>query len=125
MKKPISIAVVLFVLHTLEEIAFHFWNSDALTISIASFVGLPPIWIYWIVQFVLYLFLLSLLLIPQVTKSNVALVVLGIILLFEFQHPLVALYSKQYEGGLYSGTLLALFALRYWKKLLKSFSSKH
>ncbi len=117
MEKLIGIALLLFILHTLEEAIFGFWNTDASTLWASGFTGLPPIMIYWLVQLVLYFLLLLILFVPRIRGWSWALALLGVVLLFEFQHLIVAVQSQHYEAGLYSGSILGLFGVFYLVQL--------
>jgi hypothetical protein len=41
-EKLIGVALLLFALHTLEEAAFAFWDTDISTLWALDFTGLPP-----------------------------------------------------------------------------------
>ena len=116
MKKYINIAFVLFILHTAEEATFQFWQSDASTLWASALTGLAPASVYWIGQFVAYLFLL-LLLATRIGEQKWAQVLLGVVLVLEFQHLFVALQPQHYEPGLVSGAVLGIFSLFYWRAL--------
>ncbi len=119
MKKFIGIAFFLLIIHTVEEAVFRLWATDPITLLVSNFVNIQPIWVYWIGQIILYIFLLYLLLADNARRLRWTLVLLGIILLLEFVHPFVAFQSQHYEAGLYSGTILGLYGFLYWKQLLK------
>lgn len=123
MKRLIEIAFVLFFVHTAEEAMFRFWETDFLSLWASNLTNIQPIWVYWMGQIALFTFLFLLLLIPRIRDSAWTRALLGIILLFEFEHPLVAFQSQHYEPGLYSGIVLSLCGLVYWKKLFQSFNS--
>ena len=123
MRKFIPLAITLFLLHTFEEAAFSFWKTDFTTIQISRILNLSPFTTYWIGQFVLYLFLMLLLLIPYfATRWTLGL--LGLLLLLEFWHPIIALHSAHYEAGLISGTILGVFSIFYFVRFLKAQSKR-
>lgn len=114
MRKNIWVATGLFGFHTLEEAVTGFWHSDFLTLLLSSFFNLSPVVTYWLGQIALYMFLAWLLYTAPLIRSKWPLVILGAILLFEFQHPIAALWSGHYESGLLTGVALALYALVFW-----------
>lgn len=111
------------MLHTVEEAIFRLWLTDPFTLSVSNIVGIQPILTYWIGQIILYVFLSLLLFFTSVRALKWTLILLGIILLLEFIHPIVTLQSGHYEAGLYSGTILFFYGIFYWKYLFKYFNS--
>lgn len=117
MKKYLISIGILFVLHTLEETLFSFWNTDYFTLLVSSRLNIPAVVIYVGIQVGLYLFLAYLIF---GKSSRVALFVLGFILLFELTHIVVAISSHSYTPGLLTGILLLIAALPFFSNLLNT-----
>ena len=120
MRKYVLIAALLFVLHTAEEALFRFWNSDSLTLALSNALHLAPGVVYWSGQILFYTFLMSLLCIPRLIKNKILLTILGLLLLFEFQHLIIAAQSGQYQPGLITGVILAFYGILYGYRLIKN-----
>ena len=119
LKNIFAFSIPLFILHTLEEVLFRLWNTDAFSLTASNLLHIPPVSVYWLGQVLLYTFLASLLYLPRFGTHKAPLVLLGFGFLFEFEHSIVALQSGQYEPGLVTGTLLALYGLFFWFSLIK------
>ena len=129
MKKNITIAIILFISHTIEEAFSLFWLTDNAIRVLSKNMSLSPVVIYWLVQLVLYVFLFIVLQFSTKKFKSITYSLLGIILLFEFHHPWKALSLGTYTPGLYSGLFLGLFGIYFWaifiKLLIKNYDKQN
>ncbi len=115
------IAIIIFILHGLEEYATQFYTIDKsylITIGSISTTGST----FLIYQFVLWALLgLAYILIVRGKWSKVLSVVVGLILLFESQHLYEVALTGKYYPGAYTAILFPIIAFFFWKELLKSY----
>lgn len=106
--------VILFALHTLEEILTAFWSTDPSIISLATHLGVQPFAIYSVIQIVAYIFLVVLSLLLHTRYERWTLPLLGFVLISEFSHPIAAIQVGGYVPGLVTGTALAIAGVLFW-----------
>lgn len=113
MRKELAIASILMLLHTIEEAVFYFWQSKP--------VGLPYLNVYVLGQIALYSFLAYTFF---RSKSKVLYGVVGAILIYEVVHIVTSWNMRGYTPGLVTATIIILFAIQYWRKLITISSIK-
>lgn len=105
MKRTLIIVTALMVIHSLEEIVSYFLFAHP--------VGLPSLYVYIPGQVVLFSLLAFVLWKP---KSKIALVAVGIILLYEIIHLVSAWQAGMYTPGLITAIPLIICIIPYWLK---------
>ncbi len=116
MRRLVEIAIGLFILHTIEESASSFWDTDPLTNAVAQMLHVQPFWLYWGGQALLYGFLATLLFTRNGVIRKCGPIVLAILLLAELEH-LAAGLNFGYTAGLLTGTLLSAYGVFYATRL--------
>ncbi len=116
MKTLTIIAFVLFVAHAIDEYVSGFYLIDATFRAIANASGTSSLFVFLVEQMVGAILFASAIYRP----TTVLQIIIGMLLVFEFSHPLLALSSRVY-AGVATGSLLALFSFMYWRKLLRTF----
>ena len=124
MKRIVVISTVLFALHSAEEALTKFWETDPSFLLTKTF-GLKPEVAYWLAQSLLYIFLFLTYRYLHTPREKATLFVLGVILAFEFWHPLATLQAGTYVSGLVTGMLISVFSVWYWVKLYNYLKDKH
>jgi hypothetical protein len=123
MRNATMVAAVLFVLHTIDEISSSFWQSDLMSLAVSGALHITPLIVYGLVQIILYAFLATIILLPLKKGRRFWYGILGLILLFEFQHLLAAI-SGAPTSGLFTGLALSIFAIYFWVIYIKNLSAK-
>ena len=121
MKKYILIATLLFIFHTAEEAFTQFWKINSFLLT--KIFGFEPMVSYWIAQPILYVFSFVTYRCLHTKHEKKTLFILGLILLYEFWHPLASLRAGTYTSGLLTGTLISIFSIYYWTKLYRYLKS--
>lgn len=116
-KTLISVSLLFFTVHALEEYFGGFYQIDPTTLAVSVVLHLPPIVIFITLQLLLILLFL-LLFFSDSAYRRTLLYVLGTVLLIEISHPLLAIYNPEYYPGLATSFLLLLWAMYYWWQLL-------
>ena len=109
----IHLVVPLFILHMIEEVTTHFYETDSSTQSASQYLHLTPEATYFLIQIALFAFLSILLFsILKLKKINIILVlILDVILLYEITHVFEAVKSRTYSSGVITGTILFVIGL--------------
>ncbi len=113
LKPLVLLSIPLFALHALEEYSYNFYLLDPSFKWIGDSVGYSPQTIFLIEQVLITIFLLVTFYKPR----KFFLIIVGLILIFEISHPIIALASHQYAGLLTSIPLIVLGTV-YWKHFL-------
>ncbi len=115
------IAIIIFILHGLEEYATQFYAIDKsylITIGSINTSGST----FLIYQFILWALLgLVYILVVRGKWSKILSVIVGLTLFFELQHLYEVALTGKYYPGAYTAILFPIIAFFFWKELLKSY----
>ena len=117
----VHLVVPLFILHLLEEVATGFYTTDASIRAISLTLDLPLVTTYLLTQIIAFIFF-GILLVLVLKKKIIPfflVLVLNVILLYEFSHTFAALRAGEYVSGFVTGTLLGVLGLGLAYTLIK------
>ncbi len=117
----VHIIIPLFILHTIEELATDFYQTDASISYIGRLINSTPEITYFLIQILAYVFLAVILISILTKRTSYFLVIpLMIISIYEFIHIYEALKIGTYSSGLATGTILGALGLLLLYYLLNS-----
>jgi lysylphosphatidylglycerol synthetase-like protein (DUF2156 family) len=118
--KVILLATLLTMsLHTIEEYISKLWEYDPFIIWLAQSLNVSSISIYLAIQTLALLLIAILLILALMKRFNIILgVVLGLIFILELLHPYNSIVVSGYYSGLYTGVVLIVIGIFYWKELI-------
>lgn len=117
-------AAIAMILHTVEEYFTKLYKVDPFIVFSASYFNLNQIAIYLAIQILVLLLIFTLLAQSLGQKCNKFLAItLGLVFLLELLHPYDSIIAQGYYPGLYSGMVLVIIGIFYWKELFKNFKN--
>ena len=129
LKRIQQIAVVTFVvmlLHTAEEFATKIWMADPFMVYVSRYFNVSGIVVYEVIQtfalvIILLVFLHSL---SSKTFNSLLAALLGFIFVLELLHPINSILIRGYYPGLYTGTILVIISLFYFREVFTFIAKK-
>lgn len=117
----VHLAAAMFVFHLIEQAATGFYKTNPSMQMIAVELGLPTLTAYLLIQIALFVFL-GMLLFLVLKKKVIPLLlvlVLDIVLLYQFSYTVSALRAGTYVSGYVTGTFLGIFGIGLLYTLIK------
>lgn len=115
MRRLVGLAIVLFVLHEIEELVTGFALIDPWTQTLANLFELPPALVFGIIQLVGAAFLIWVLVTRPTTRWPYWLVTAA--LAFELDHIVRSLAIHGYYPGVLTAIPLVLLIVPFWRRL--------
>lgn len=110
-----KVAIALFFTHAVEEYISGFYLTDPLFLRTSDVTHSAPQTVFFVEQFLL----LALLTFAIYKPRKIVCIIIGLLLVSELIHLILAIFLQIYSGLLTSLPLVLLGAL-YWKRLLAS-----
>jgi Protein of unknown function with HXXEE motif len=119
--QPILLATgIAMILHTVEEYFTQLYYADPFIVSFSRYFNLNPAVTYLTLQ-ILILCLIFVLLAQSFHRgpNKFLAILLGLVFFLELLHPYNSIRVQGYYSGLYSGVILVIIGVFYWKELIK------
>ena len=112
------LSFVAMLAHTYEEYTTKLYSVDPFMVYLSHHFNINPIANYLALQTAVLLLIAALIILSYRSMLNRPLsVILGLVFVIELTHPFISALTSAYYPGLYSGTILAIIGLFYWKEL--------
>lgn len=114
-------AGIAMILHTVEEYFTKLYNVDPFIVFSARYFKVDPVSVYLVIQALALLLIFAISFLSSNNKANKPLIIiLGLIFVGELSHLYSSIKIKGYYPGLYTGIILVIIGIFYWKELIKN-----
>ena len=119
-----GLSIPFFIIHGVEEYWFGFYDVYPLFHSTATIFQTTPQGIFLVFQIMWWLMLLMVFLTSLGGEWQlIPMTMLGLIYLYELNHPFGALFQGSYYPGLLTSLPFPIIAFLFWRELLRIFRS--
>jgi len=122
LKNILSLAILLFIVHGLEEYFTGFYHIDPSIQAVFGKLGFSLASTFLFFQIVLWLLLiLGFLLVKKNIWPKTILVVVGLIMFYELYHIYKAIMVGGYYPGLYTALIFPVVEYFYWREFIRNY----